>query len=300
MADRPERSIRDVLVDHGRTNSIVTGMRREQYDRINAMNFSSLKMSLIGPTDVDPTLAKNAYERMLSAPSQDLQDSYDRGTLMHLILLQPEDIAGRVAEWTGKTRHGNEWTAFKEAHRGKLIMKTADIRDVQERCRIFRAMPQVRDLLRPCDTEVAVFTKEWSIYCKALVDAVTRHGDGLSVMLDPKSTRNGIDERSVDWVIRDNLYREQMGSYWRALRKAGREIDKVKLLFVSLPPQPPGVYIKTLTTAALQWGEARVVNALERLEECIARDDWPTFCGDGICDVSNFEAGEVEITGDDE
>lgn len=293
-----ERSIKNVIVDHGRVGTIVKGMRREQYDSINGMNFSSLKVSMIGGEDIDPTLAKQEYEKKRIPPSRDLQDSYDRGTLMHLILLQPEEIAGRVAEWTGKTRHGKAWDEFQVEHRGKLIMRTEDIRDVQDRCRMFRNDQRVRDLLRPCDTEVAVFSQEGKIYTKALIDAITREGDGLRVMMDPKSIRKGgINERSVDWAIRDCWYKEQMGWYWRCLRKSGIEVDKVKLLFVSLPPQDPGVYIKTLTTAALQLGEARVVAAFERLEECIDRDLWPMFVGDGICDVSSWEVDDLDIEG---
>lgn len=293
-----ERSIKNVLVDHGRVGTIVKGMRREQYDSINGMNFSSLKVSMIGGEDIDPTLAKQEYEKKRIPPSRDLQDSYDRGTLMHLILLQPEEIAGRVAEWTGKTRHGKAWDEFQVEHRGKLIMRTEDIRDVQERCKMFRNDPRVRDLLRPCDTEIAVFAKEGSIYCKCLIDSVTREGEGIITLTDPKSTRLGIDERSVDYVIRDRHYREQMAANWRWYNRAAESlgkqpIEKVKLLFVSLPPQEPGVYIKTLTTRALQLGEKLVEKAFEKLEECIDKNEWPMFVGTGDCDMWPWETDEV-------
>lgn len=286
-----ERNIRDVLVDHGLMNKVVKGMRREQYDAINAMNFSSLKESLIGAFDIDPVLGRDAYEQTRLAPSQDLQDSYDRGTLLHLILLQPEEIAGRVAVWDGKTRHGAAWEEFKAHHTGKLVMTARDVRDVQTACRAVRSIPEVRDLLRPCDTEVAIFTKEGSIFCKCLIDAVTREGEGLCVMYDPKSTRNGIDERSVDRQIDNLKYHEQLGWYRRCWNKANpnRPIEKAHLIFVSLPPQRAGVHVKTLTTAAMQWGELRVLQALERLEECLLKDEWPTYYRNTISDVRPWQ-----------
>ena len=58
MADR---SIRDVLVDHGRVGTIVKGMQRREYASIGAMNASSLKAGLIGSNDIDPKLIRDAY-----------------------------------------------------------------------------------------------------------------------------------------------------------------------------------------------------------------------------------------------
>lgn len=296
-----ERNIRDVLENDGHKSGIVTHMPRAVYDSLKRMNFSTAKTGLVGVEDVDASVVKENYEGRRMPVSQDLQDSYDRGTLMHLILLQPEEIAGRVAVWAGKNRSGHEWDAFEQENAGKLIVRQSDVRDVQSACREFRRMPLVRDILKPCDTEVAVLVKEGNIYCKAMIDAVTREGDGLCIMLDPKSTRTGIDSATVMRTIRKLNYREQMGLYARWFKMAtGREIDQVYLLFVSLPPQRIGVRHVRLTTSALQFGEARMLAVFHELEQCLAADEWPAFCADDICDVSEREIGDVQLEGFDE
>jgi hypothetical protein len=296
-----DRSIRDVLKDDGIKTGAVLNMSREQYEAIPRMNFSTLKTGLIGIDDVDVSLIRETYEGEAPQPLQTQQDAFDRGSLTHMVLLQPELLVDRVAIWKGDRRQGAEWQAFQEENAGKIIVREADARVVQQACREFRSMPRIRELLRPCDTEVAVFVKEGRIYCKCLLDGVSRADSGLTVIIDPKTTRNGIDERSVMSSIRRFRYREQMGIYRRWFEAAtGRKVDAVYLLFLSLPPQRIGAAVVKLTTAALQLGEARVLAALERLEESLDSDHWPKFCGDYLCDVSEWEIGDVELEGFEE
>ena len=282
-----DRNIRDVITDDGQ-RGIVLNMPREKYTAIQRMNCSRLVEGLLGPFEIDPVGVRDAFENTRAEPKSSQQDSYDRGTLAHLILLQPEQLVDRVAVWKGKTRHGSEWEAFENEHSGKLIMRPADVADVQRACREFRKTKQVNDLLRPCDTEVAVFSQEGGIFCKGSIDAVTRAG--LCVILDPKTVGVGIDSETVRRQIRKFHYREKMAMYARWYTAAtGREVDAVYLIFISLPPQRIGVRLVKLTTAALQWGEARMLAVLRAVKECIAKDDWPTFFADDFADVSPWE-----------
>lgn len=290
------RDIKDIRNDDGRKTGVTLNMPREQYAAIPRMNFSSLKAGLLGSFDIDPVMIRETFEETRPAPTNDQQDSFNKGTLAHLILLQPELLVDRVAVWQGRERRGQSWDAFSTEHRGKMIMRECDVRAVQHACREFRQVPEVRDLLRPCDTEVAVCAKVGEVYCKGLLDAVTR--DGLCVMIDPKTTSRGIDDRSVKYAISDFKYREQMGFYSQLYQLAtGREIEQVYLLFISLPPQRIGIRLVRVTTSALQWGWSRCLQALERVEECIRDDRWPTFFANDIADVSEFEIGDVELKG---
>lgn len=293
------RNIADILIDDGRPNGVVLHMPRAGcYETLSRMNFSTLKKGFVGTEDIDPALIREAFEEREPPPSQDLQDSYDRGTLLHLILLQPEEIAGRVAVWQGKTRSGHEWEAFKRDNPKKLIMKASDVRDVQMACREFKRMKLVRDILRPCDTEVTVLTKEGNVFVKAMLDAVTREGDGLCMMVDPKSSRNGISHRAVMRTIETMFYREQMGSYVRWFKSAtDRDIEQVFLLFVSLPPQRIGVRRVRLTTEDLQFGASRMLAAMAAVEQCLKTGEWPAFCVDDICDIYNPGLDDLEIEG---
>ena len=71
----------------------------------------------------------------------------------------------------------------------------------------------------------------------------------------------------------------------------------MNLLFVSMPPAPMGVAKVRLTTSCLQLGEARVMNAIERLQEAIDENEWPTFYADYLVDVDPWEVDDIVIEG---
>ena len=290
-----ERSIRDVLVDDERTGA-VRGMPRQVYGIAKRMNATSLKAGLIGSHEIDPVLIREAYENTRPDPSASLQDSFDRGTLAHTILLEPEKLVELIAVWKGDRRAGAEWKEFNEANVGKLIMRDADVREVQRACRAVRSIQPVNELLRrKHETELAVFGKVSRTYCKGLIDSITTDDEPVT-LIDLKTTATGIDEDSVMRAIRKLRYREQLALYAHLYEQAtGKQIETVILLFVSLASE--GVQLVKLTTSARQFGLARMVAAIEAVERCIESDDWPVFFGQSICDVSNFEADDLDIEG---
>ena len=293
------RQIADILKDDGKPSGVYRDWTKEQYFGMARMNASTLKAGLVGSKDVDATMIRETFEGNRPPRKQAEQDALDKGTLAHLALLQPADVAGRVQVWEGGVRHGKKWDEFEAEHEGKLIMNRRDVNAVQDACRAFKQVPEVREILAPCDTELTVLTKEGNIYCRAGIDAITR--EGLCVMLDPKTIGRGIDSHSVANQIRSFAYREQMGIYRRWYTKeTGRQIDDVFLIFLSLPPQRIGIRLVRMTQAALEWGEDRMLQALKTLEECIQSDNWPVFFARDVCDVSEWEQGELALTGFDE
>ena len=291
------RLISEILADCGQPNGIVKGMSREKYNETHRLNYSTVKAGLIGESEVDVTGIKRAFEGISAAPSRALQDAYDIGSLVHLMLLEPEQIADRVAVWKGDRRAGNEWNDFEAENAGKLIIRASDHNEIQSVIKVYRSLTQVQDLLRGHDTEVAVFSNEGRIHCKGLLDAVSSK-DGIGSIVDPKTDRMGLSEHTIKNTIRSKRYREQMGIYRRWYqREANVEIEQVVLLFVSMPPAPLGVAKVKLTTACLQLGEARVMNAIERLQGAIDANDWPTFYADYLIDIDPWEVDDIEIEG---
>lgn len=288
------REIAEVLIDDGRPAGVVRGVSRIDYASIRRMNSSSLKAGLLGSSDIDPNLIRSTYENTRPEPAASLQDSFDRGTLAHTILLEPEKLVDSVAVWSGDRRAGTEWKEFNEANKGKLIMRAADVREVQSACRAVRSIQPVNDLLRrKRDTELEVFGKVSKTFCRGLIDSVTID-DGPITLIDLKTTSQSIDEESITRTIRRLCYREQLGLYANLYEQAtGKQIDKVFLLFVSL--ETSGVRLVRLTTSALQFGFARMVAAIESVERCIESNDWPTFYAESICDVSSWEAEDIDI-----
>ena len=289
-----KREISEVLIDDGRPAGIVRDMSRLDYAAFRRMNSSSLKAGLLGSADIDPNLIRSTYENTRPEPAASLQDSFDRGTLAHTILLEPEKLVDSVAVWNGDRRAGTEWKEFNEANKGKLIMRAADVREVQSACRAVRSIQPVNELLRrKRDTELAVFGKVSKTFCRGLIDSVTTD-DGPRTLIDLKTTSQSIDEESINRTIRRLCYREQLAFYTHLFEQAtGDPIDKVVLLFVSL--ETGGVRLVRLTTSAIQFGFARMVAAIESVERCIESNDWPTFYAESICDVSSWEAEDIDI-----
>lgn len=284
------KTIEDVLIDDGR-RGVVIGMNREEYAEIKRMNATSLKTGLLGANDVDANLIKSTYEQTRSEPSANLQSSYDRGTLTHLVLLEPEKLVDFVAVWKGDRRAGAEWNEFNKINQGKLIMRERDVREVQAACRAVRSISQVNRLLRrQHQTELAIFGKHSKTHLKGLIDSVTCD-DGPVTIIDIKTTSHGIDEESVLRTIRKLKYREQLALYREMYQQAiGREVEAVYLLFVAL--DSIGVRLVKLTTAAMQFGLARMRQAIEAVESCVEKNEWPVFFGDSICDVSHWEVDD--------
>lgn len=289
-----ERNIRDILIDDG-LRGIVRDMPREKYHDLAKMNASSLKPGLIDAFEVDPSLIRAAYEGTRTDPSASLQDAYDRGTLTHVLIFEPEKIIDKVTVWKGSRRAGAAWEDFDSHNSGKLIMREADVREVQRTVRELRRVPQVAALLnRKHETELPVLGKVSRTYCKGLLDSITTD-DGPVTLIDLKTTSHGIDEASVLRTIRTLHYREQLAFYAHLYEQAtGKPVEAVYLLFVSL--DPVGVRLVRVTTAALQFGLARMVAAIEAVEKCIDADDWPTFYAESFADVAPFEIDEDGVT----
>ena len=254
---------------------------------------------MIGSNDIDPTLIRDAYEMTRPEPSSELQSAYDRGTLTHTILFEPEKLVDCVAVWKGDRRSGKEWKEFNDDNRHKLIMREVDVREVQQACRAVRSISQVNSLLRrPHETELAVFGKQSKTYLKGMIDSVTTD-DGPVTLIDLKTTSHGIDEESVLRTIRKLHYREQLALYAHLYEQAtGKPVESLYLLFVSL--DPVGVRLVKLTTSAIQWGLARMMSAIEAVEKCIDADEWPVFFGESFADVSEYELGDDHLEGFDE
>lgn len=284
------RSINDILKDDGHPDGIVRDMPRELYFKLRRQHASTLVTGMLGSKDIDPVMIRDTYEGTRPDPTAELQASYDRGTLMHTIVFEPEKLVDSVAVWGGGRRAGSEWDEFNERNAGKLIMRDADVREVQHACRAVRSVPQVNDLLR-CkhETELVVFGKHSKTYLMGRIDSVTTDSGPVTIV-DLKTTREGIDEDSVLRTIRKKRYRERVSLYKFLYESAtGCTIEAINLLFVSL--DVVGVRLVKLTTGAMQFGLSRMLAAVEAVEECIARDSWPPFFSESLCDVSQWEIG---------
>lgn len=289
----PRKSIRDIL--RKGTNGINVNFPREAYSAIAAINPSSLADGLCG-SSVDVTAIRSSFERTYSKSS----DGMDRGTLAHMVLLQPERLEFDVAIWTGERRAGNAWKDFESENKGKLIIRQADYDYVLNVMKRWEDHKRVRELLQGTTPETAVFTTEkvsfvndlgdeftTNVACKGQIDAL-----GDKVIVDIKTTEVGIDRGSVHSTIRKFKYREKMAMYrrWAAAETKTNPLEwRCYNLFVSLGGKP-GIHVVELTEDALAYGEHRMLAALSELVSAIDRNKWPPHFEESEIGMEDWES----------
>lgn len=267
-------------------------MSREEYDDQLRMNPSTLVHGLAG-RQIDPYAVKLAWEEEESFKSS---DAMDRGTLAHMMILEPHTVADRVAIWTGKVRSGVEWEKFQEEHSGTLIIRKADFEAVREGAMIAASVPELRLLLSGCEVEQALLWEEKSIKCKGLVDAVsgkTAHG---TINIPDLKTTQRIDESSAVRTIQSLYYRQKMAMYRRAVALIhGVPTSDIRCFNVFIRLEKPyGVNIMQLGSDGLDWAEKQMLNLLGEVERCIDTGIWKPLVIQSAFGMTAWEEHEQE------
>jgi len=290
------KDIKAILTTEPTPASMVPFTTRDSYISEPGINPSSLASGLVGFSDVNPLAIKKAWE----APDRiertaASQDSLDRGTVAHLMVLQPELLLDRVAVWRGGRRGTNEYVDFQEQNAGKILLTSSDWNRVATATNAMRSLPEVAGLVNGCEFEVALFG---DYKCQAAVGHMRLKGqvDGINVasrtIIDIKTTEAGIDERSVTNTIRNMRYREKMAMY-RMLAAKATGIDAVAWkcvnIFMSLK-EPYGVVVVQFTRDALEWGELRMMSAIQSVDGCLASNVWPIYCREMFGGVEPWES----------
>jgi hypothetical protein len=217
------------------------------------------------------------------------------------MVLQPELLMDRVAVWRGGRRGTNDYCDFEEANAGKILLTSSDWNWVATATNAMRFLPEVAGLVNGCEFEVALFG---DYQCQAAAGHMRLKGqvDGINVaaktIIDIKTTEAGIDERSVANTIRNMRYREKMAMY-RQLAVQATGIDAVAWkcvnIFMSLK-EPYGVVVVQFTRDALEWGESRMMSAIQSVDGCLAANVWPIYCREMFGGVEMWEfEGEDKV-----
>lgn len=277
---------------------------RAEYDSIQRMNPSTLVNGLRGRA-VDPYAVKLAWEGEETERTAASQDRMDRGTLAHLMILEPHTVDQRVAIWSGKVRSGKEWEAFQVENANQLIMRKSDFDEVRHGALIAAACPEIRSLLSDCEIEAALLWNEQSILCKGLVDAVSQTTAHGTVNIPDLKTSARIDEQSAVRTIQSLHYRQKMSLYRRAVAKI-RNVPTSDVrcfnLFVQIEP-PYGVNIMQLGSDGLDWAEKQMLNLIGEVERCIDSGVWKPLVirsSFGMTSWEQFESETLDMGDGDE
>jgi len=284
------RHISDILVDDGSANGVYFDVESKEHHARRRLSPSVLATGLLDHRVIDPAAIKFAFEEKREVTSA-AQDRMDRGTLAHLALLQPEKLQTHVAVWKGERRAGQKWEEFEAENNGKLIVKQEDYLLVMSAVKQFRFNKEINDLLSDGDAEVEMLTKEGRLFCSGQVDFVTSDS---SKIVDLKTTDAGLDDRSLEYTIRDFCYREKMSLYKRWIERE-RDVEVLQCFNVFLRLKPPvGIVVKKFTSQALDWGWSRMLAAMNELDKCLD-SGFQIFFRSDIADVAEWEMEDIDM-----
>jgi hypothetical protein len=255
---------------------IYPGLTREQYEAIDAVNWSILKLY-----DRSPLHAKHQMD-FPSAPTP----AMERGTAVHMAVLEPDKfddeyvVAPKVDR---RTKAGKaEWAEFEQANQGKTFLSKTDgdyIKAVRSKIPKHAA---VHDLLSGKGlNECAVVAERnvdgQKILCKSLVDRITQH-DGFTWVIDLKSCQD-----AQPWAFGNKAasldYGGQAAFYLDNLDAASPSSD-VERRFVFLawevdPPYEPKLY--EMDEGDIATCSSRANRLLRLHAKCVESNDWPGY-----------------------
>ena len=217
---------------HDIEDGIHDGMSREEYGRIEAVNYSLLKHFAKS--------AAHARHEMLS-PS-DPTESMDLGTAAHCAVFEPGRFAEEYVLGPNATKRTNAgkavWAEFEERNRGKGILELEEMEACQAMSRAVYAHEIVGPLLAaPGKNEVVVLwhDAETGLRCKAMLDRLAFYA-GWVTIADLKTCRDARPWAFAK-MVSELLYHVQAAFYLDGLNTVAPA--ERKFLWIAIEKEQP-------------------------------------------------------------
>jgi len=267
FVDEPEKSqLLRAIADTGRPPEHIP---REDYDKIDAVNISTLKSMAVSPRH---------YQHALSTPRADT-DSMRLGRLMHAMVFESETIDDHWEVWDSGRRAGKEWEAFLARSKGKEILRAPeDWAAAEAVAAAVQAHPIAARYLREGKPEQTI---RWTdattnIACKGRADWITPGG----VIVDLKTTRD-ISPRTVARQLVALSYHAQAAFYCDGAEATTHWSHGFAWIYVEQKP-PYDVAVYTCPTDVLSAGRDLYLTWLRRVAQCRDNGTWPGVAPDEL------------------
>jgi len=191
-------------------------------------------------------------------------DDMTLGRALHTAFLEPELAATHVIEWTGGTRRGKEWEAFKTDHGDKAILTPAQYASMNGMVAALRDNADIKSWLDKVeDTEVSCIGEVQGVKFKGRCDAMT-----TAPLWDLKKISKA-DDRTVDAAIYTYGYHIQGYIYEQLF---GR--DRFVLGFVE-DSEPHDVRPVELSQDWIDLGHEEATMLIQAMKHCEKTGVWP-------------------------
>jgi PDDEXK-like domain of unknown function (DUF3799) len=240
-------------------------MTREEYEQIDAVNWTTLKAMRQSPKH---------YRYHAAHPTEDTA-AMAMGRAVHTAVLEPDRFPLDYAVWKGDRRAGKEWEAFRAANADRTILRADEYAYCLEIRDAVRAHPVAKHLLEAGEAEKTILWTDdaTGLACKGRIDWL--NGIGLC---DLKTTAD-LDPLRFGATAARMGYHCQLAFYRRGLAANGVQAP-VKIMAVE-KSAPYDTAVFTLDEDTLYAGDEEVSELLRRVVECRAANAWPGRFGDG-------------------
>jgi hypothetical protein len=171
------------------------------------------------------------------------------GSALHTAFLEPELMPDRVVKWTGGTRRGEAWNAFRLEHYDKYILTPVMHEKLVGMCKSLRQHLEVRMVN--------------GVRMKSRIDALT-----ADPLIDLKKVADG-----DKGLFRKNMFHfgyHIQGYIYTQL------FERERFLLMTVEDFPPyDVLPWELSPEVLKMGRDESVRLLDQVAECIATNKWP-------------------------
>lgn len=266
--------------------AVIHGLSRAEYDLIDKLNWSKLKVLARSPAH---------YLHALTEPKEEKTDALIEGNATHVSVFEPEDFSRRFAVWREGKRSGKEWQAFKKSNAGRDILTEKQALKVHALSRAVRSDATAARHVSGGRAEVSITwthalpefagMPEMRIESKARLDFVADCG----VLVDLKTAQDGSPEAFARQVV--NLSYLGQASWYRDGYEAatGRRLPFV---FVVVEKTAPHVVTtirvpERLMELGRNHPKYGYRTLLQRWAFCRSTSKWPGYSPDG---------GELELT----
>lgn len=204
-----------------------------------------------------PSVARAA----MLGEEDEASDAQEKGTTCHAMVFNTQS----VVVYPGAQRRGHEWEKFALQHDGCRIVLRGEYELAARMSDAVRRHPVARDLLEAAEFEQPRFANINGRLCRGTPDIV-----GESYIADLKTGRSA-DPRRFRYNARDYYYDCSMAWY--------RRIVGVQHAFIICveKTKPYPVTVFQLNERTLQQGDAFMMDAFARFQECERTGRWPEY-----------------------
>lgn len=240
---------------------IVETMERSEYDAIDAVNWSRLKLMRKSPL------------HFLHCGQPEDSDALKLGRAAHVALFEPHRFRTDFAIWKGKRRDGKEWEQFKALHPHETIIRAEERDRALGIAAAVRACPLVAPFLAVGEPEKVLVWKDrkTGLSMKARLDWL-----GENIVLDLKTARNAIDPRAFSLDAYKLGYFHQLEHYRRGVAATQGRGEGPPAVIVAVETEVPyDVAVYQLSEDALHFVGEELDELAATLVRCRAENKWP-------------------------